>query len=786
VAFQQLCYTSCEQGLAGYSGFQFSAVTPGVSPAVMREVEDRTVYEPPGWLLASPRPEEPEAYPVAFSYGTSEATGAVITAQVVFAGTDYSGRPGNYFAHALVTDTPEQDFGSLLPVELWGAELWQRRPVAGTALPALPGPLPRGRIDRAGSQAFLDTRAAGILPQLLTAVGKAMAGDRPVLLANHDVTENVWWIAAVCYLLGEPLGRRLTFTTYNHRPAFSRYHLTGVLPESLPPDAASSFQLFDLTAGQVARSEVHPLADLLASTGVLAAAGLWQQAAAFGPGAGDSFDDWLAPVTAAAGLLGRPLSAGQTDLVAGWLLSRAGSMPVPLADAGLGVTLSQQEAALSDERLVGLLGLARQLPAADRAGRLEVLVSDRALARLARGEAPLPVPLTGAAAENARAGAAEVLGTATPAMALTVLEWAAESGLALPDAALARYGQTRLGPDTPELQDLLSRYPAIVRGLLARLAGEPQLAETLFAGPAGACIRRGDLARYPQLAELWVIQAAARGDIEPLRAFDEISDIRAEWRFPRLDAALLRRLWPDGCPPDQIAELLGAVPEPPDADVLTWFAAEIGAVIARGMLDAGTLRMARALVGHHVLPSLREPDQQVIRNAASVEPLLRLAQASVRRGDPAIFADLFAAYAMVDDESRQLLEGELPPLLAGADPLGAALRGCPQGIAVAFCRELTSWLAAEPADVSLAQRVFTALGDPDVLAQPFLAEWLQAAFEQVREWHRRDLAALARILAAGGRGEPFQDWKGKQRTGLARRVFGAGREPPADRRREES
>jgi hypothetical protein len=786
VAFRQLCYTSCEHGLAGYSGFQFSAVTPGVSAAVMREVEDRTVYEPPGWLLASPRPEEPEAYPVAFSYATSEATGAVITAQVVFAGTDYSGRPGNYFAHALVTDTPE-DFGSQLPVELWGAELWQRRPAAGTELPALPGPLPPGRIDRAGSQAFLDTHGADrILPQLLTAVGKAMDGDRPVLLANHDATENVWWIAAVCYLLGEPLARRLTFTTYNHRPAFSRYHLTGVLPEALPADAASSFQLFDLTAGQVPGSEVHPLADLLASTGVLAAPGLWQQAAAFGPGAGDSFGDWLAPVTAAAGLLGRPLSAGQTDLVAGWLLSRAGSMPVPLADAGLGVTLSQQEAALSDERLAGLLGLARQLPTADRAGRLEFLLTERAMMRLNRGEAPLPVPLTGPAAEVARAGAAELLSAATPAMALTVLEWAAGSGLALPDAELERYGHMRLGPDTPEpeLQNLLSRYPAIVRGLLARLAGEPQVAETLFAGPAGACIRRGDLARYPQLAELWVIQAAARGDIEPLQAFDEISDIRAERRSPRLDAALLRRLWPDGCPPDEIAELLGAVIEPPDADVLAWFAAEIGAVVARGMLDASTLRMARALAGHHVLPSLREADQRVMRNAAGVEPLLRLAQTAVRRAELAIFADLFAAYPTVDDESRQLLESELPALLAGANPLGAALRGCPQGIAVAFCSELTSWLAPKHADVGLAQRVFMALGDPEVLAQPLLAEWLQAAFEQVREWRRRDLAALARALAADGQGEPFQEWKGEQRTGLARRVLGAGRDP--DGRREEA
>src|SRR5215471_1097039 len=200
----------------------------------MREVEDRTVYEPPGWLLADPCPDEPEAYPVAFSHGTSEATGAAITAQVVFTGTDYSGRPGNYFAHALVTGTPEQDFGQLLPVELWGAELWRTSPVDGTELPELPGPPPPGAVDRPGAQAFLDARGAGgVLPELLTAVGRAMAGERPVLVVSHDVSENIWWIAAISYLLGEHLGHRMTFTTYSHRPGYSRYHLTGILPETL-------------------------------------------------------------------------------------------------------------------------------------------------------------------------------------------------------------------------------------------------------------------------------------------------------------------------------------------------------------------------------------------------------------------------------------------------------------------------------------------------------------------------------------------------------------------------
>ena len=68
-----------------------------------------------------------------------------------------------------------------------------------------------------------------------------MSGERPVLVVNHDVTENAWWIAAISYLLGEHLAYQMTFTTYSHRPGYARYHLTGVLPDTLPPGTDASF-----------------------------------------------------------------------------------------------------------------------------------------------------------------------------------------------------------------------------------------------------------------------------------------------------------------------------------------------------------------------------------------------------------------------------------------------------------------------------------------------------------------------------------------------------------------
>jgi len=786
VAFQQLYYTSCENGLGGYGGYQFNAITPGVSAAVLREVEDRTVYEPPSWLLADPCPDEPEAYPIAFSHGTSEATGAAITARVVFTGTDYSGRPGNYFVHALVTGTPEQDFGQLLPVELWGAELWRASPADGTDLPELPGPPPRCAIDRPGVQAFLDARGAdGVLPELLTAVGRAMAGDRPVLVASHDVSENIWWIAAVSYLLGERLGRRMTFTTYSHRPGYSRYHLTGILPETLPPSADASFQLFDLATGQTPGGDVHPLAAILAGAGVMAAPGLWRQAMVLASGAEESLDDWLPPVAAAAGLLGQGLSPAETDAVAGWLLGAAAWMPAQLADAVLGVALAQPDGTLTDQRLLDLLDLAWRLPAPARVERLELLLAERAITHLAHGEAAVPVRLTSAAAEAAQARAAEVLRVATPATALAVLEWAAASEVVLPDAELETYGRTRLDPATPEpeLSGIVGKSPAVRRGLIDRLADEsPEVAEAVLAGPAGTHIRRSDLAAYPVLTELWLLESATRGGLAPLTAFDEIADVRAQaQRSPRVDAALLRRLWPGECPPEQIAELLGAVTgEEPAPGVLDWFAAEIGAVAASGAMNDGSLELARALAGHWVLGMLPEGDARIMRNAARVEPLLRRASSATPPGDADVFAELFAAYLDVDDDTRGLLDRHLPPLLGETEPLGPALRDCPDGVTAALGRELEARLTPAPADVALARRVFVALADPDVFAQPAVTERLTAAFDRVREWRRRDLGTLARALADDEEmAQLFQAWREEQRSGLARRLFGGGAGRPA-------
>ena len=314
MAFQQLYYTSCEHGLAGYAGYQFNAITPGVPAAVLREVEERTLYEPPRWRMTDLGADEPEAYPIAFSYGVSETTGTTITAHVVFSGVDYSGRSGNYFVHALVSSAPQQDFGVLLS-----------------------------------------------------------------------------------------------------------------------------------------------------------------------------------------------------------------------------------------------------------------------------------------------------------------------------------------------------------------------------------------------------------GSIPRLRAFDEIVDVRAGAdRSPRVDGTLLRLLWPGGCPPEHLTELLGILTDSPGPGIVDWFAGEVRAIATHRTTADDWVRLAEALSEHPILAMLPEDETRPVHCAMRVLPLLRRAYLAGPPGDADVFSRLFAEYAEADDNTRRLLERDLPPLLAQASPLASALRGCPGEVAVAFGHKLAERLAPLHPDVALAARVFAA------------------------------------------------------------------------------
>ena len=272
--------------------------------------------------------------------------------------------------------------------------------------------------------------------------------------------------------------------------------------------------------------------------------------------------------------------------------------------------------------------------------------------------------------------------------------------------------------------------------------------------------------------------------MRPLRAFDEIADIRAQAeRSPRADVGLLRLLWPRGCPPDQLADLLGFFQtEPAAPEVADWIAAQVSAVTAREPPGGDWFRLAYVLAEHPILAMLPDTQARLVGNVVRILPLVQQAQLGGPKGDVDVFGSLFAEYAIADDVTRRMLDRALPTLLVEADPLGRALRGCPPEVAAAFCAKLDDRLGPRQPDIALARRVFGVLTRPEMLGQAGLQQRLTESFDRVRKWPRRDLNALAQTLDHDpGMAGLFRVWRDAHRGGLARKILGvaAAPDPPA-------
>ena len=757
MAFQQLYYTSCEHGLLGYGGFQFNAVTPGVSAAVLREVEDLTSYEPPRSMPGDPGPDQLASYPVAFSHSLGSA-GTFITARVVFAGSDYSGRPGNYFAHALVTESAA-DFGSLLPAELWEAPLWRTAPAEVRELPPLPGPPPRGTLDPAGMQAFIDGRDPRVLPVLVTAAVRAMAGDRPVVLVGPDSAANAGWIAAVSYLLGEGLARKMSFTTYTHRPSYSGHHLIGVVPggETVPAD--QGFHVYDAATGQLPEVAVHPLAALLARAGVLQAGSLWQQATALATSPAKEFDGWHAPVAAAAALHGMRLDVHDVDAVVTWL----GVIQQLPPDAGrvLERLLDRQYEPFSDRRITDLHAVAGRLRSGAAMEQLELVLVERAYACLERAE-PVGalIRLTSQPAKDEAARrCVDGLYALSPEVIPEVLRWTADAGVVLPAGEFRQYGQ-HLDPyiESRLLAEILDGRPEIVEGLVAMLAAHREVARDLFASPN--VITREDLAGQPGLAELWLLGASARGDLSAFDAFNEISKLRLG-NGAAADVDLLNELWPHGCPSDDLCRLL---PAASDAGLTDWL---VDPIIRALQTESGDsrVRLAQALNGYPDIRALLPVD---LRKSADslfkVAARLNDARARVARGETKALTELCHSYRHCGRQAQELLIKEIPGLLCQAKRLGPALRGCPGPVRRAFCQEIRARLKPYSAEPELAARVFLAMLELGDHGEAAAVQDLVNELEPVLDWPGGQRRVLRKALGKDG-AAAFDQWREDCRGG---------------------
>jgi GTPase-associated protein 1, N-terminal domain type 2/GTPase-associated protein 1, C-terminal domain/GTPase-associated protein 1, middle domain len=791
VAFQQLYYTSCERGVAGYAGFQFNALSPGAGTRVMREVERLTVYELPSW------DSSPADAPVNLCHAADAARGSTITANVVYAGADFSGRAGNYFAHALVTDDPDRDFGGLLPVELWESPVWARAEADSTTLPTIAAALPRGSFDRPTVAAFLGARAdAGIvLARLLSAVDVVMREGRSLILWTSTSTENAYWIAAVSYLMQAERAREMSFYTYTRRPAQCRAHVIGTVPGTVTSAAAlaDSFRVFDLTAHTMPDMDVHPLAELLAQVGVLRAAGLWRQAATLAEGRERTLDEWYPVASAAAALLGiEPLPSGAVAAMAGWL-GQVPTRSVPLAAPHIENVLTvliDRPDELADDQLRPLLSAAKAAGAVGQQQRLELMLVNRAMTQLELGRPP-EAPTRLETVEGIRlavAGCEGLLGPANAPAVMTVLDWARQAALGLDSRLVERCGVV-VGRALPAVEGdrrvvLIGRaYPAFARGLGEYLAGAgTETAERLLRGVAGELLDSSDLSANPELREIILIHDVRSGQLPPIMALREIIELRASPDDVFGDARLLARLWPEGLlTVSEASVLLSLVgeeaPPTPAVDLLNRPLQGIGVV---GDVDAW-LDLCGQTLQHPVGAQLPAATRQMLKALRGIEATLDDARRRVKLHDMDWYPVLHDRVEALPRGTGEPLRQQLGYLTTFAPRPAEQLGACSWPVFDAVCDQAKAQLGTRPLDHQLAARLFLAVyelrASDSRRAQRLETRVLAPV---IPGWPRRDRRrTAARLKWQGRRGPlktlvmPSNDVLGKQRLPDLSRDFKA-------------
>lgn len=784
----QLHYTSCEHGLSGHSGFQFCAMSPGVPPAIIREVEQLTAYEPPLALRASGTGDAAE-YPVNLIHAYSEFSGSAIIAHVVFTGVDFSNRSGNYFAHSLVSDDPQADLGAVLPVELWAAPFWQARQEPGTELPPLPAPPAPGSISVQAIGDFLAGRSehAAHLGLLLTAAADAMVSGQQVLLVESGTGAVCRWIAAICYLLGPKLGRQLTFATYSHDPRRCRTHVVGTVADSasVRVSAGTVFQTFDLAGGVLPELVASPAATLLAGTGVTGSVELWRLAAALGELA-DSLDESFPVLASAALLLGRVLNEQELDAAVQWLAAEAHRVSDEHKVSAVRAVLRQDSARLPVQRGTELIRLAVSADAAGGAGQNELTTAvecalvDDFFARLDRSGLPRGAHTayrTAGAREAAAAGCAARLPKADAERAVELLDWALHAGLKLPTTVVRDVGRGtvttailhRASPSG--LGKVVAAWPALRHGILDRLQELPAAQQqAAFASLGWGMFPLDDLEPYPALAEHWFADLVARRRLRPAAALPRVVELRRRRGLsPAVDEELLTRLWPSvGWTPAEAAEIVKQLPvQELSTEPVRYRLADIlhdpppGPAATEWMAFVARLAdLPPGVVNDHRLAT-----------AMRLKPAITLIRQAEQLPKPpnSIVNQLLDLYDKGDPEMRAFLDAHLPPLLVRYPSLTYALSICAESLLVPFCLYARSVLEHGPDEIVLAAKIFTVMSDLgwkglEARARYLEAEVLEPVVPGWDRWVTNKVAAEVDIQMKRGR-DQFDEWLKQQPGG---------------------
>ncbi|WP_415959880.1 GTPase-associated protein 1-related protein [Streptomyces sp. 021-4] len=250
MSLAQVHHISAAPGDAEAAG-RFTAVGPGVSAALLAELEPLIGYALPEGVPHRPADAELRSLPQAFTYALLSDGSRVVgrTAPARGDGT----APVRFHTHAVHLPPGVPLPGDRLAVEAWRSPLWvSATPVGGgplsdplALLPPGPAPVREGLDDFAVSRG---PWLAAVLADLRRASDQEAPAGGPVVLVEKQNADVARWLGLAAVTLPRESVERLTFTTYTRAPGSSPLRVVGAPPE-------------DAAAAREAGLRVHVCAD---------------------------------------------------------------------------------------------------------------------------------------------------------------------------------------------------------------------------------------------------------------------------------------------------------------------------------------------------------------------------------------------------------------------------------------------------------------------------------------------------------------------------------------------
>src|SRR5581483_6230794 len=252
-------YTSYVNRETGSAGFQVKAMSPGISPENQSTITRLISYRIPTTLNEL----EVSNHPIALRYYYKNPQEAILLCSQSN-GTDENGRPGNFFAHSLITEP--DFFANMPPILYWQSRFWRTKDSGTNAVIAPLHSLEEVEttLDIEEVWRFLaQGKRIEQFHKLMCAIVHSQSTQRRIVII--DSADNVaQWIAAVTFMLPPDCRPLLSFATYHHDPYQSQFMITGTTSDSsfrASPEEYMSYFILNTVTGKMSDVADSPYAD---------------------------------------------------------------------------------------------------------------------------------------------------------------------------------------------------------------------------------------------------------------------------------------------------------------------------------------------------------------------------------------------------------------------------------------------------------------------------------------------------------------------------------------------